>query len=234
MTDDNRRNRTGPTAIGAALRLVTDIAIPDSITAMSDEEWAAHDARVANVRDRARRSEDDKRTAVRSQALLEAGFPRRAVTESMRADEGRSALARIKAWDPSERSVLVISGDKGCGKTVAATWWSRRQVFTPRFLRASTFAASSRYDSDARSAWLSAPALVLDDLGTEFLDSSGSFLVDLDELIDVFYGDQRPLIVTTNLKIDQFKARYGARIEDRMRECAVFFSAIGGSMRGQS
>lgn len=225
MTDERR---TGPTTIASALHLV-----PASLAAMTDEQWAEHDARIAAQRQRDGDLAASTRASARTQDLLEAGFPRRALDESIRADERRSAIARVRAWEPGERNVLVISGDKGCGKTVAATWWARRQRCTPRFVRASTFAASSRYDRDKRDAWLAAPALVLDDLGTEYLDDKGSFLVDLDELIDVFYGDRRPLIVTTNLKLEPFRARYGARIEDRLRESAAFFAATGGSMRGQ-
>ena len=99
-------------------------------------------------------------------------------------------------------------------------------------LRAAKFAANSRYDADAREAWMLAPALVLDDLGAEYLDAKGSFLVDLDELIDTFYGDGRPLVITTNTDAAAFKARYGERIVDRLRECGVWLSIADGSMRG--
>lgn len=226
MTHDKR---TGPTTIASALHLV-----PASISTMTEEQWAEHDARIQAQARRDCDLAEATRASARTQSLLEVGFPRRALDESLRADERRSAIARLGSWDPTSRNVLVVSGDKGCGKTVAATWWARRQRCTPRFVRSSTFAASSRYDREKRDAWLAAPALVLDDLGTEYLDDRGSFLVDLDELIDVFYGDRRPLIVTTNLKIDKFRSRYGARIEDRLRESAAFFAATGGSMRGPS
>lgn len=229
--------RTGSTSITSALRVVTDLAIPDSIASLTDEQWAERDAQVAAATAKRIEADEDERARSRTRDLQAAGFPVRALEESLRADRTRPAISRVLSWACDERNVLVISGDKGCGKTVASTWWARRQAFTPRFVRATTFAASSRYDREdprGRQAILSAPGLVLDDLGTEFLDEKGSFLVDLDELIDVYYADRRPLIVTTNLKLEQFRERYGARIEDRMRESAVFYSVSGGTLRGRS
>ena len=71
---------------------------------------------------------------------------------------------------------------------------------------------------------------MLDDLGAEYVDAKGSFLVDLDELIDTYYGDERPLVITTNLTKDDFKARYGARIERRVRECGKWLSFSKGGV----
>jgi len=101
----------------------------------------------------------------------------------------------------------------------------------PLFLRASTFAATSRYDAKHRETVFAAPALVLDDLGAEYLDDKGSFLVDLDELIDTFYANRRPLLITTNLDRDRFYQRYGSRIRDRLRECGAFWETKSGSLR---
>lgn len=197
-----------------------------SFATMTDEQWAERDARVGA-----------ELAAVRSRpehtigALVERGFPRRAAEQAAIADETRSAICRLSRWLDAPDGVLVIGGTKGCGKTVAGAWWALRIARPARFVRAASFAASSRYDRDERALLLKAPALVLDDLGAEYLDASGSFLVDLDELIDVFYGDRKPLLITTNCTRDEFKARYGERVADRMRECGSYFAIADGSLR---
>jgi DNA replication protein DnaC len=201
----------------------------DEIWSWTDEQWAAHEARLSE--ERARR--DQVEEVERWKRLSAKGFPQRAINAARGADEKRATIARLASWDPSERSALVIAGPAGCGKTVAATWWAARQDHAPAFVRATTFAASSRYDRDTRATWFEASALVLDDLGAEYLDAKGSFLVDLDELVDVFYGDRKPLLITTNCSAIDFGRRYGERVVDRIRECAAFWSTDDKSMRSR-
>ena len=95
-----------------------------------------------------------------------------------------------------------------------------------------TFARQSRYDS-RRDDLLAAPALILDDLGSEFLDDKGSFLVDLDELVDTYYRAMRPLVITANCTAELFRARYGTRIFDRLLESGEFYLVSGLSLRGR-
>lgn len=198
----------------------------------TDEQWAEHDARIAASRQRERQVDARGRLAA-------AGFPLRAIEVAQSARDDEPLIQRVKNWNTETTSVLVISGSKGCGKTVAATWWAAKQSRTPIFVRASTFAASSRYDRDTRVEWFSAPAMVLDDLGAEYLDGKGSFMVDLDELIDVYYGDKRPLLITTNCPKDAtkerpgFRERYGERVYDRLKECGSWFETNSDSRRGR-
>jgi hypothetical protein len=227
MSTDDKRSPPRHLAIASLAEVLPSLNIPQ----LSDEEWAARDAKIAADRAQSEDAGAAAQRQAREDELHAAGFPRRAIDKARAADENRPAVIRVKGWNTDEDSCLVISGTHGCGKTVASTWWALRRRPTPQFVRASTFAASSRYDRDTRSGWLSAPALVLDDLGSEFSDVKGSFLVDLDELMDVFYGDHRPLLITTNAEMPEFKSRYGVRIVDRLRECGSWFSVIGGSLR---
>lgn len=227
MTDDKhpRANAEIPVA-DAALAAITGLG-----PQLTDEQWAERDRAVQAERNAALRAGLERTRRERVTALHDAGFPRRALDEAAAADEAAPPIVRVAAWDVAKNSTLVISGGNGCGKTVAATWWALRFPGTPRFLRASTLAASSRYDRDERSAILAAPALVLDDLGAEYMDSKGSFLVDLDELLDVFYGDYRPLLITTNAAFDVFRSRIGERVADRLRECGSFWATTAPSRR---
>lgn len=176
--------------------------------------------------------------------LVSRGWPLRAVLAAKQADASRDAIRALESVSFADRNIVVLAGDPGCGKTVAAARWalqSTKHSARCQFVRAATFAASSRYDSATRERWYSAHALVLDDLGAEYLDAKGSFLVDLDELIDTFYGVMRALVITTNLRVEDtlgkpgsgFKSRYGERVIDRIRECGVWLDVAAPSMRGK-
>lgn len=221
-------------AIGDLLRDRTAGDGPLSFGASwTDEQWAAHDAEVAKQREAEDRQANGERAAIRRRQFEKAGFPLRAVEAAQHADETAATIRRIADWDVARESVLVLSGPRGCGKTVAAAWWALRRAWPPTFVRATTFAASSRYDREQRDTLLKAEAMVLDDLGAEYADAKGSFLVDLDELIDVFYGDRRPLLITTNCLGTEFAKRYGERIVDRLRECGSFWSTDEQSRRSK-
>lgn len=204
-----------------------------AIPVLTDEEWAEHDARIERDK-RAEREADAAKNAKAKIAEYQArGFPLRAITAALAADETQAALERIEKWDPTDLSMFVLSGPAGCGKTVAAVWWAMQRSHAPMFLRSTTLAASSRYANEERKAWIGAGALVLDDLGTEYADAKGNYQVDLDELFDVFYGDRKPLVVTTNCDKAEFQTRYGVRVYDRLRECGAWFSVKADSLRGK-
>jgi DNA replication protein DnaC len=198
----------------------------------TDEQWAAEDARVEAERQKElqRREEDDRRRYYRQ--LEDLGWPTRALEAANNADTHAPAIKHIIEWDPGATNIIALSGPPGCGKTTAAAYRVLQRRALTVFVRASTFARTSRYDGK-RDEWLNAPSLVLDDLGSEFADAKGSLQTDLDELIDAFYGDRRPLIITTNVTRDDFKKRYGERISDRFRECGRWFEIRAQSLRGK-
>lgn len=196
----------------------------------TDEQWAEHDAKIAKAREIWEPPVGDELQR-RLKNLREYGWPVRALEAALHADEEKPGIATIGKWNSDRESVLVLSGAPGCGKTTAAAWWALRRRAPFPFLRATAFAASSRYDRETRAEWFTAPALALDDLGAEYADSKGSFLTDLDELVDVFYADRRPLIITTNCTGREFVDRYGTRITDRFRECGTWVVVEGSSLR---
>lgn len=200
----------------------------------TDEQWAAHDAKIAAQRAEQDRVENAARKSSREREFTDNGWPIRALEAAAHADIAKPAVARVLAWDSKSENVLVLSGQPGCGKTTAAAVWALKRNIAPAFLRATSFAASSRYNHEQRATWFHADAMILDDLGSEYADAKGNFLVDLDELVDTFYGDRRPLLITTNCTDAEFKARYGARIVDRIRECGAFFGIRSGSLRAKT
>jgi len=240
---DDRRSETErdcerARAEKSAAELVADLM--PGVSSMTDEEWAAHDARIAALRASAPEGGDQR--SERLGALAERGFPARAIAALRAGAHPPAGVTWYERMRASAIGIVVISGPKGVGKTVAATWLAAARSEPWRFVRAASLLASSRYDRADREQLFSGP-LVLDDLGAEYADPKGSFLVDLDELVDVFYGAMRPLVITTNVLATEpaaepgaaarnpFRERYGERITDRLHECGRWVSMTGESLR---
>ncbi len=212
-------------------------ATPQSL-GLSDAEWADHDRRVAAQRaaekareaDDARRREDDE--------LVRVGVPRRPLrlvrSESFNANTPAVAAVRSIGGERGPDGILVLAGGVGTGKTVAAvSWLLEHHRWRPLFVTANKFESLSRYDRAFRAQWESAGALVLDDLGMEYLDNKGNFLANLDELIAHYHANLRGLVITTNLTAAAFKERYSERIVSRIREAGRFVNIAGSDRRSK-
>jgi len=163
-------------------------------------------------------------------ALLEArGWPTRSLDFAEKAHDTHAI--RVMREHGEREGVIVLSGEKGSGKTVGAAWWAMHRARPTRFMRASALARLSRYASEREELYTNCRALVLDDVGAEYADEKGSFVSDLDELVDVFYADRRKLVITTNCTGKQFLERYGERIADRLAECGKWVFITDTSMR---
>jgi len=145
------------------------------------------------------------------------------------------AVIAVDAWLKTESDAwcLVLSGNKGCGKSSAAGWWLQnilREVQTENdgykltcYQRWFTAGELSRWSRnfEEQGAKLSGlkgcNAIVIDDLGSEYADKNGYFNSVLDEIIDARYSDYKRTLITTNLNADEFHARYGDRVSDRIR-----------------
>lgn len=222
MSRDNRHNGIRP--LGSALaEILRDAAIPVPVNWGSD-----HSRPQDRPQDRTSSSpaNDSRFARLRSQ-----GWPQRALEHATSPTDLTQSLAAVRAWNPRE-SAIVLAGDKGAGKTVAAAWHALNDPASAvwRFVRGAQLVRFSRFSDDWRRV-LEAPRLCIDDLGAEYADAKGSFISDLDELVDTFYADRRPLIVTTNLGGDEFRVRYGARIADRLIEAAAWVAVRDPSLR---
>lgn len=246
--DDIKRRTKGVIAGGDAVARLLEVAgikLPDAFHDADALTQPRRDPAPTREHGAARPS-----PASRRERLQELGWPARALDVALDGRETR-AIAAVRAWNP-KHAALVLAGPKGTGKTVGAAWaalhWASNASF--RFARSATLLRLSRFDQpkdpeatrDARRAYgvrwpekwsdvIGAPALCLDDLGAEYLDAKGSFVADMDELIDTFYGDRRPLIITTNLDARGVQERYGSRVFDRLNECASWQPVVGESLR---
>ncbi len=73
--------------------------------------------------------------------------------------------------------------------------------------------------------------LVIDDLGREYSDQHGRWLSELDLLIDDRHEARLRTVLTGNLTPEEFKARYGERIADRIRQDGRVCICNGESLR---
>lgn len=73
--------------------------------------------------------------------------------------------------------------------------------------------------------------LVIDDFGVE---KTSEFVIDKTfALIDARYRIGKPVIITTNLNIEDIKEKFGARISDRITEMCFQLAVIGESKRAK-
>lgn len=131
---------------------------------------------------------------------------------------------------------LVLVGPTGTGKTVAAAWWAWTR--RGRVVKASRLARMSWYDEARVDALIGAPALVVDELGTECDDAKGVWRSRLDELCDARYDARRPTVITSNLPETSsvpgertLSALVGARIWERWLEDGAVVRCVGENLR---
>lgn len=195
-----------------------------------DDKWLARFQRLAeeklpteNYEAWQQRLHDDAKRKSEAESEIPPNFMKLCRDGSLEVTEATSELR-------DDDRMVCLSGNPGCGKTVAAADWLWRRL-PGLFVKSARLARWERYDNEAMNRLLRCPRLVIDDLGTEFQDAKGNFMAILDELIDVRHDHSRPTVMTTNLDAAAFKLRYGERIADRIREDGRFVSLSGGSMR---
>lgn len=153
----------------------------------------------------------------------------------------------------SSETLLVLAGGIGCGKTVGACAAldaflveGRRKTYRDGFrplgvrdpsgkvVKAIEMARAGTFDREFWDGLAGLDFLVIDDLGTEPLDDKGWLVANIRAVIDRRYDDERKTVLTTNLNLDQFKARYcadGGRLLDRLKERGAFIEIADGSLR---
>lgn len=183
--------------------------------------------------------------AARNKGRKSAGIPPR-VLPLLDALKLTEPVAAVRAFMADQaRSLLVLAGPTGCGKTVAACLALDlglvlevqgpfvRPTNAGEFLKAIDLLRIDTFDSEPWENLGKEPVLVIDDLGTEPLDEKGWGLSKIAALLDDRYDGCRKTVITTNLTGDQFKARYrdGGRLADRLREAGSYIQFSGQSLR---
>lgn len=214
----------------------------DLLTEYSDEEWAEREKELKDLE--SKKSYEERKTSwtKTKEMCLRKGLSLRHLEElflwQVKDTPALDAIAKLDG-----DGLYILAGNVGCGKTFAAhAWllgamhqkaneWSAKSIY---MMTSAKFSRLSRYNDEVNKFdLLERPdKLVIDDMGVEYADEKGSFLVDFDELLDIRWRSRRPTIVTTNLSREQFKKRYGLRIYDRARGSDRWLDSTHISMRG--
>lgn len=199
-------------------------------------EWAKQNPKLAADWDAAR-EEDEQRERQQQAAELSlndlraSGFPARGVEAYAKGLHRTPALDAVLTFLKSSKTFLLLMGTPGTGKTLAT---APALAGRPgEFVRAVELARLSSFDREDRKrleAAQRARVLVLDDLGAEMLHDG--WKPTLDELVDIRWGERRRTIITTNLDTEAFRARYGSRIADRLRDDGFVVKCGDKSLRG--
>lgn len=202
--------------------------------AASPEAIAAYEASVAECRDREAR-ERRQQIADRLDALR---LPVRGdVIEHLLAGklEDWESLRRTRLWLSVPSKVLVLIGDVGQGKTVAAAYAAMRclergvrYVKEPQLVQWTQHVSREPQMDELRDVSL----LVVDEVGTAETRHSEAAAVALTDLIDTRLGGRKRTIVCGNVPtVEAFVQRYGVRLADRLRESGIIVELRGGSRR---
>lgn len=182
----------------------------------------------------------------REVAWERAGLPRRlwpmfhaSVFGGAEAPDDTPALDAVGRFlSPKDRTpILVLAGGVGTGKTVAAAWacafHSGRMVKALDLVRIGLFAEGQ--DKTTLRELERADLAVIDDVGAEPQDTKGYAYAAFFEAFERRYDAAAKTILTTNLTLDEFRARYGTgvgvRFWDRIRGDARWIDVPGRSMR---
>lgn len=196
-------------------------------------EWRERDRRLREIQAQEKAEADRAAAAELAKAKASLGIP----LDFLELIEGGLAretppLAELRK---APFTLLVLAGDVGCGKSVAACSWlleGAREKPRPLFVTAARLSRWERYKNDEMDRLLLASRLVIDDLGNEFNDAKGNFLAVLDEVIADRVANRRPTVITTNVDANTFVASYGDRVKDRLKGAGRFHSFAGKSLRG--
>ncbi len=179
--------------------------------------------------ERAQREIDER--CDRRSARLDAAKDCR-ITDEVRAalvaDEGlreTASLVAARAWyeDVTRKPWLVLAGNTGCGKSVAAAYTIARNgglwIRAERLVR--VFYANFGDQFEEQEKIRDCGLLVLDDVASE-LDAS-RMQSALIELLDARKSRRQCTVVTTNLSKTAFAARYGnERLISRLHESVLW------------
>lgn len=160
------------------------------------------------------------------------GIPRGALDVVTGAMEPTEATQAVDEWLPTDKRLLLLSGGVGTGKTVAAAHAIRRArgrwLYAPNITKVASFGDEQ---AQAMSRLRASKLLVIDDLGSEFSQTTGWGRTELANLIVDRYEDALRTIITTNLDAKAWRAYADERLRDRLGGRFGKAVLVGGTSR---
>jgi DNA replication protein DnaC len=157
----------------------------------------------------------------------DAGVPARAIE----AAAGQVIVTVALKQSLRDDALVVLAGEPGRGKSVAACAWLMAGNCSVRWVSAGSLSRGIAYDEEAFQKLARVGRLVIDDVGTEYQDQKDRYLATFSELVDARFGNKRPTLLTTNLTAAVFKERYGERLASRINEDGAFIACGGPDLR---
>jgi len=164
-------------------------------------------------------------------ALERRGVPARTIRAAFEPIETDATKQTANADD-----MLILAGTPGVGKSVAALLWlfdrAKGKPECLRWVQSGDLARGYAYDQEAFASVADVYALVIDDLGVEYLDDRGRYLSTLEELLSRRFARMRKTLLTTNITDPAvFADRYKERLASRVSEAGAFVVCVGEDLR---
>ena len=200
-----------------------------------EEGWDARDEFVAQKRIEERKTlPEDELLAKRLKGFERMGIPRRVwellTTKADKRDHNKAlqAMRDFLDMDMREKSIAMMLGGTGCGKTLAASlWlWNVKSPEFPgtcpkKFITSTEFCSMSSFDDAKAKLVFKASFLVIDDAGEDYADKRDYNGSRLAYLMGQRHADMLPTVISSNLHTEKFEAAYGDRIASRMNDAVV-------------
>lgn len=182
------------------------------------------------------RQEVLKRRATARLRLFEKSIPAEFAEAKLSDLEGTSPAPEILSWLSSSSPTLVLFGPVGVGKTHAAYAVARAAAVSGVHVAAATtfdLLEAMRPDAEPsplpRQADDGADLFLFDDMGRE--RATDWVVEQIDAVMDARSRERLRQIVTTNLRGDQLRERYGDRVMSRLSRGARFVPMSGPDRR---
>lgn len=183
--------------------------------------------------------------------LQRLGVPSNEMFVAITNDKPTDAIRTAKLWWAGNKRhfpALVMAGDVGRGKTVAAAWcaleWAKGYPWNRLPMGANEspmvwidgpglrkLGAWGEEAQDLLAAAATAELTVLDDTGRE---GDRRALEAISDVLMERLDRNRATVLSSNVKGDVFRQRYGQALADRLRSRAVIVTAKGPSMRSRA
>jgi DNA replication protein DnaC len=184
--------------------------------------------------DEERLRDEARAQAERDRIALKKHLPPKVFAKVTSSDLDHTPASKACAawWDSAKERVFLLRGGIGIGKSVAAGVVAKLAVFAGldvSWHSARELVSAVLHQYDERSPKLGNALVIVDDVGRE--PKPEDFGEALCTLLDDY---EAKVLLTTNMTKDDFRARYDARLVDRLREVGGAVDIKGETRRRSS